>query len=170
MCRSVKRILPMLSSTPTAQQLVIKSDRELCEEACSCSWMCVFAGAWPMRCSDALISLSLALFLNSLSPGVLKLSEGKFFLGNTYTSYFSFLSHFISDWAANLCRYLDRWKNTDRMVSCHACFFVSLLFLLLGKIICNDEKSKIRKQFVIWVASPILYISHLKYFLRFFIF
>lgn len=50
-----------------------------------------------MWCSDALNSLSLAFFLNSLSPGVLKLSDGKFFLGNSYTSYFSFLSHFISD-------------------------------------------------------------------------
>lgn len=47
-----------------------------------------------MWCSDVLISLSLALFLNSLSPGVLKLSDGKFFLGNSYTSYFSFLSTF----------------------------------------------------------------------------
>lgn len=57
--------------------------------------MCVCAGVWPMWCSDALISLSVALFLNSLSPGVLKLPDGKFFLGNSYTSYFSFLSHFF---------------------------------------------------------------------------
>lgn len=48
-----------------------------------------------MRCSDVLISLSLALFLNSLSSGVLKLPDGKFFLGNSYTPYFSFLSHIL---------------------------------------------------------------------------
>lgn len=59
--------------------------------------MCACAGVWPMWCSDVPISLSLALFLNSLSPGVLKLPDGKFFLGNSYTSYFSFLSHFIFD-------------------------------------------------------------------------
>lgn len=59
---------------------------------------CVTSAVW--RCADLSSS---ALFLNSLSPGVLKLPYGKFFLGKSCTSYFSFLSRFYF-WlrAANL--------------------------------------------------------------------
>lgn len=60
----------------------------------ACAQVCDLCGAvmcWSLS--------ALALLLNSLSPGVLKLSDGKFFLGNSYTSYFSFLSHLIFDCA-----------------------------------------------------------------------
>lgn len=71
-----------------------------------------------MWCSDVLIALSLSLslglavFLNSLSPGVLKLSDGKFFLGNSYTSYFSFLSHLIFDRALPIFAVIWRSEKT----------------------------------------------------------
>lgn len=90
-----------------------------------------------MWCSDPLISLSLALFLNSLSPGVLKLSDGKFFLGNSYTSYFSFLSHFIFDCV--LLIFAVIWISGKTLIGWSA---VTLGVLPSSKIICRDEKTK----------------------------
>lgn len=127
---AIAALVQELSEIPACAELVIRhlNSCRVKQRASVSKGMCVCAGVWPMWCSDALLSLSLALFLNCLSPGVLKLPDGKFFLGNSYTSYFSFLSHFFFFFyfwlcAANLRRYLDEWKNTDVMVSYHSFFF-----------------------------------------------
>lgn len=107
-----------------------------------------------MRCSDPLISLS--LFLNSLSPGVLKLSDGKFFLGNSYTSYFSFLSHFIFDCV--LLIFVVIWIGGKTLIGWSA---VTLCVLPSIKIISNDENKIGTPHFCDADLYPFLHILHL---------
>lgn len=53
---------------------------------CVCGCVC---------CSEALIPVCFSLFLNTWSPEVVSVLDGKFFLGNSYTSYFIFLSNYF---------------------------------------------------------------------------
>jgi len=133
--RRFKIFLPVLSSL-AASSTAVKTKREPLWVS-----MCVCAGVWPMWCSDVLISLSLALFLSSLSPGVLKLSDGKFFLGNSYTSYFSFLSHLIFD-SALLIFAVIYPDNVDRMVTIKPSgpFFFFLLVMMNTIVLHLNQK------------------------------
>lgn len=121
---------PVRSARHLTPRLLYKARESARVRACAqvCD-LCGVAMCWSLG--------GLALFLNSLSPGVLKLPDGKFFLGKSCTSYFSFLSRFYF-WLcfANLLP-ASGWVENYLMI-----FFFLDTFLFGGKMICGEKKKK----------------------------
>lgn len=126
-------------------------------------YVCVCAGVWPMWCSDALNSLSLAFFPELFISRSVETIWWQVLLRKLLHILFQFpLTFYFWLCAAYLCCYLDKWKNTDRMVSSHAC-----LFCLPFAFCCYWLKSqfltiKKRPQFQEPQLHPILNVSYVK--------